>query len=165
MILTHFSNQELVTKAKFISSEERRLVSELLHYLLEIEKRRLFALMGYASMFEFVTKELGYSEASAHMRISAMRLMKDNPEVESKIKEGSVSLSGASKLYVFLQQEKKANKFYHTVAKQELITKIENKSTRDVEKLFKTLSPIKELPREKEKPLSENKTQIQIHTK
>lgn len=163
MVLTNLSNQELVTKAKFISAEERRLVSELLHYLVEIEKKRLFAMYGYSSMFEFVTKELGYSEASAHRRISAMRLMIDNPEIETKIKEGKVSLSGASKLYVFLQQEKKTNKVYSPIEKKELLTKIENKSIRDVEKIFKTISPVVELPKEKEKSLSPTKTQIQFN--
>ena len=159
MNLNNLSETELISKTKFISNEEKRLTAELLHYLAEIERRRLFAKMGYKSIFDLCVKYLNYGESSAWRRIDAMRLLKDVPSVEGKIIDGTLTLTNVSAISTFLRKDKT----YTKEKKEELVKTIENKSKKEVEKIIAKLSPMKELPREKEKPLNETKTQIQFN--
>ena len=81
MNLKMFENTQLIEKTKMLVQEEKRLTLEILHHLREIERRRLFAEMGFSSLFEFATKNLGYSPAAAYRRIEAMRLLTEIPEI------------------------------------------------------------------------------------
>ncbi|MBI4925044.1 MAG: hypothetical protein HY843_03885, partial [Bdellovibrio sp.] len=103
------SNTELVSKLKTKVLEERKALTEILHLLREVELRRLYALYGYSSLFNFVVNELGYDESSAYRRIEAMRLMKDLPtqeakKVETRLEEGKVSLTNLSSLQGFIRR-------------------------------------------------------------
>ena len=82
------SNSEIISKIKSLVGEERRTTNLILNYLQMVETRRLYAEMGYPSLFEFCTRELGYSAAAAYRRIESMRLLKSLPLVEKqKIEE------------------------------------------------------------------------------
>lgn len=93
MNLTHLKDQELLTRTKQLVQQERLLLTQVLHHLREVERRKLFCDLGYQSLFEYAIKELHYSEGQAGRRIQAMRLIKELPEVEEKIKTGALSLS------------------------------------------------------------------------
>lgn len=73
--MSPLTNENIVTQLKNLVAEERKLTAKILEYLREVERRNIFLEMGYPSLFEFCTKELGYAEGSAHRRISAMRLI------------------------------------------------------------------------------------------
>jgi 5-methylcytosine-specific restriction endonuclease McrA len=51
---------------------------------------------GYPSLFEYLTKRMGYSNASAQRRIDAARLSKDVPKVLEHIESGEINLSQIS---------------------------------------------------------------------
>ena len=82
MDLKHLTNKILLSDTKALALEYRMVTTKLLHHLKEVEKRRLFSDLGYASMFDYVVKELGFSESSAMRRIHAARLLADVPEIE-----------------------------------------------------------------------------------
>ncbi|MBC7396333.1 MAG: hypothetical protein H7333_02725 [Bdellovibrionales bacterium] len=63
---------------------------------------------AYPSLFEYAVKALGYSEAASFRRISAMRLMKQIPEVKTAIDEGRLNLSQLTQAQAFFKQEEKA---------------------------------------------------------
>jgi len=44
---------------------ERGVTLRILHYLIEIERRKLHLLLGRSSMFDYCTRGLGYSESAA----------------------------------------------------------------------------------------------------
>jgi hypothetical protein len=150
--LKDISASEILLKTKQTALEERRLGIELLRYLQEIERRKLFA-PKFSSLHEYVVRELGYSDGAAHRRISAMRLMRDIPEVEQKLSHGTLTLSSASQVQNFLITEKRSSgNVYSPLQKQELISSVENKSTRETEALLAARSPrtaalIRERPR------------------
>ena len=139
--LKNLHSTELLLQAKKTALEERRLGIELLHYLQEIDRRRLFA-PRFSSLHEYVVRELGYSDGAAHRRISAMRLMRDVPEVEEKLSAGSLTLSTASQVQNFLVTEKRScGSSYSPAEKRELISSLENKSSRQTESLLAARSP------------------------
>ena len=53
------TNPQLLEKLKSLVGEEKRVQSEILRYLREVDSRMLYAEMGYPSLFEFCRRELG----------------------------------------------------------------------------------------------------------
>jgi hypothetical protein len=75
------SNEALLRNTHALVAEERKLTTEILWHMHEIQVRRLYAEKGFASLFEYAVQGLGYSEAAAGRRIAAMRLLVDVPEI------------------------------------------------------------------------------------
>lgn len=130
------SNDELLLHTKNLISEERRVTLSILHHFREIERRRLFAIRGYASLFEMAVGEFGYSEAAASRRIAAARLLVEVPEVEKKIEDGKLSVTTLSTLQYFFNDQKKQDKPFSAEKKREVINQVENKSKRETEKIL-----------------------------
>ncbi len=52
-------------------------------------------------------RELGYSNGAASRRISAMRMVKELPEVEKKIESGALNLCNISRAQTFFREVKR----------------------------------------------------------
>jgi hypothetical protein len=105
MNLRSLTNEALLSETKTCVAREREMTLTVLHHLREVERRRLFAVLSYSSLFDYTTRELGYDSASAMRRIDAMRLLKEMPEVEKKIQEGTLTLSTAARAHGFFKKE------------------------------------------------------------
>jgi hypothetical protein len=79
--LKSLSNEVLLQNTQALVAEERKLTTQVLWHLNEIQRRRLYAEHGYGSLFEYTVQCLGYSEAAAGRRIAAMRLLVEVPEI------------------------------------------------------------------------------------
>jgi len=135
------SNTELVSKLKDLCAEERKITLQILHLLMEVEARSVFAQRAYSSLHEFCVKELGYSSAAAWRRIESMRLLRDVPQIETKVASGELSLSTLSKVQTFVRQEIKEGRSVSSKSKAELLESFCGKSTREVERELVTKSP------------------------
>jgi 5-methylcytosine-specific restriction endonuclease McrA len=160
-------DQVLISELKELVTTERKTLTQILHYLREIEIRRLYLVRGYPSLFAMLTQELGYSESAAGRRIQAMRLIQELPEVEIKIEKGAISLSVASQMASFINNENKRRQVEKSPKlsleeKLSLVDKLAGSSTQQCEKLLLEISPEAALPKEKTKPISSNKTLIQF---
>ena len=153
---------ELLTQITKLAAEERKLTAQILHYLREVEARRLFAELGYGSLLDFCVKHLRYSESAAYRRISAMRLLKDVGVVHEAIASGDLSLSNAAKVQSFFQAEKKEKqKIYSNVEKQQLLKQVEQKSFRECERMLAAISP-ETVRKDKERVVSATETEIRF---
>ena len=152
MTLKNLSDKDLLVATKNAVHRERETTTEVLRHLQEMERRRLFADLGFSSLFSYAVKELKYSEDEALRRISAMRLLKELPVIEEKIKEGSLTLTNLAKAQTYFRHKKKSAKV-STEEKLELLEKIENKSSRETEKILLALAPTCQ-GRERIKPVS-----------
>ncbi len=144
MNLLNLTAEQLVVHTKLIVTREREITAQLISHLSEINRRLLFLQLGYSSLFEFSTKELGLSEGSAYRRIQAMRLVTDVPEAKQAFEEGSLSLSNAAKLQTYFHAQKKAGKPKNLAEKKEIAMGALNQSQSQCEKRLFELSP--ELP-------------------
>jgi len=165
--LRNKSNENLITDLKEMVSQERHLLTQILRYLKEVEDRKLYLEKGFPYLFNFVTEELGYSEAAAHRRIQAMRLIKEVPQVEEKIKTGKISLSVASQIQSFVRSEDKRRKEKRETPisktdKLELVQGLEGTSARQCEKKLIQMAPETALPKERTRILTDEKTLIQF---
>jgi 5-methylcytosine-specific restriction endonuclease McrA len=141
---------------------ERLAKVQVLHKLKEVENRKLHLKMGYSTLFKYAVSELKYSEGEAYRRIQAMRLIKDVPEVEGKILDGSITLTSASQLQNFFSAEKKDQKVVGLSEKMELIASCENKSTVEVQKELVSLRPELE-QRESARFISDQRVELKIN--
>src|ERR1041385_6447405 len=68
-LMKHLSPEELLARTKNLVPEERKATVALIEHLAEINRRMLYTDLGYASLWEFATRELGLSEGAAQRRI------------------------------------------------------------------------------------------------
>ena len=80
-----------------VTSSNRGL-AELIVFLGEVERRKLYLERAYASMFAFCTEALGLSEGAAYRRIGAARLARKFPAVLSFVTAGKVHLTALNLL-------------------------------------------------------------------
>ena len=158
MTLKHLSDIDLLTVTKNAAKKERAITTEVLRHLQEMERRRLFADLGFSSLFDYAVTEMHYSEDQALRRISAMCLLKELPKIEEKIKDGSLTLTNLSKAQTYFRHKKKSAKVTPE-EKLALLEKLENKSSREAEKILLALDPMS--PRtDRVKAVSEENVEI-----
>ncbi len=156
---------ELLSKTQSLVKEEREITTLILRHLREIERRRLFAAQGFSSLHEFAVKFLGYSEAAAHRRISSMRLLRELPELERSLEEGSLSLSTLSTVQSFFVAERKRTdtpRNYTSESKLEILKAVQGMSRRECERHLATVSP-KSIPSpEQSRALNSELTELRV---
>lgn len=133
------TNQQLILKIDGLVKEERRITIEILRLLREIERRQLFAELGFPSLFAYCTKMLLYSEAAACRRIEAMRAMRETSEIESKLESGELSLSVVTQARTMIRQHENFSKTKVTPEKRkDVMLSLCGQSKRDAEKVLAT---------------------------
>ena len=161
MVLRTISDSELLSKLKTLVQTEREILTEILHHLLEVETRKLHLIEGYGSMFQYAIEALGYSEAQAYRRISAMRLLRELPQIADSIQNGSLNLTHLTQAREYFKSEAKKEEALSKDEKLTILSSLEHKTTRETEKIFAGLDPDK-IPTDQERPLRENLTEIRF---
>ncbi len=158
--LTKLQKSDLLVATKNLATEERKITLLLIEHLREIERRMLFAELGYGSLFEFSVKYLGLSEGSAHRRIASMRLMRDVPTVRQDLESGSLSLSNAAKLHMAFNKEKHLS----IQSKTKIIGQCKNTTQSECErKLFQLLPAFeKHQKSERERIINESEVELKL---
>src|SRR5687767_4945371 len=113
---------------------KRRLTSKILTLLQTVEDDRAYLAWGYSNLFEYLVRGLGYSEALAYHRMAAVKICRELPEVKDKLDQGSLSMTTLAR----------ANRILNTRSLQEkrsFITELENKSTREIDKILARENP------------------------
>jgi 5-methylcytosine-specific restriction endonuclease McrA len=161
MNLRTLSDKNLLENLKNLVCKEREVTIETLHHLREVERRCLYAKMAYSSLFEYVVKELKYSESAAQRRISSMRLLNEIPEIENKVPSGALTLSALSQAQTFFRQEKE--KIKSVEEKVEILELLENKTLHQVQReLLSRSSNPASLVSERVKVVSETHSEIKF---
>jgi 5-methylcytosine-specific restriction endonuclease McrA len=136
MNLRGHTNEALLSDVRRLIGSQRELTARLIVYLAEIERRRLHAVAGFSSMFDFCVKELRLSEGEAFRRLAAARLARRFPVVHSLVASGEVHLSALALLRPHLNEQNHV----------ELLDAVRGKSKRDVEMLLATRFPQRDTP-------------------
>ncbi len=169
MNLNHLKDKDLLTQMMRLIQSERDLLVSILHHLREIERRRLFADLGYSSLFEYAVGELKYSEGQAGRRIAAMRLLKGLPAdaaalIETKITTGELSLSNVQQASSFFRDQSLAEprRIISAEDKLHVLELLENKSVRAGQKELLRLAPEIAMPKEKERVITACATEVRF---
>ncbi len=140
MELTQLSDSELDTKLITLVGAERSVTLQAIEHLNELERRGLFRELGYASLFDYCTRRLCYSESSAYRRISGARCMTEFPQLRQLFLRGEVTLCTIATAANSLRE------------KQTSVADIIGKSKREVERIVANGNPLQIL-REVIKPV------------
>lgn len=150
------TNKELHTLTLHASKSEKSATLVLLEHLAEIDRRRLYAEMGFPSLWIYVHELLGYSESQTTERVSAMRLMTKVPEVKKELIAGNISLTTTSKLATHVRREKTSQ-----TETLNILSAISGKSSREVDQYLAKNSVV-EYKMDKLKPITSETSRIII---
>lgn len=134
MNLKNLSDDHLISKVKYLAKQERELLTEVLHHLAEIGRRRIFSKLKYKSLFEYAVKELGYSDDQAYRRVKAAELLKQLPEIEQKIEAGLLTLASLSVAASAISKSAAQCKGLNEARK--IVRLVEGKSKREAESIL-----------------------------
>ena len=68
------SDDQLLEQIGKLARLDHQIQVFVIDHLCEIEARRLYLARGFSSLFDYVARGLGYSDAAAWRRINAMKL-------------------------------------------------------------------------------------------
>ena len=86
----------IFNEVRALVKTEKSYTTKILQKLMVIERDKLYSKLKYPSLFQYIVRELGYSEAEATIRVHAVRLMLKSRRAEAKIVRGKLSLSNAA---------------------------------------------------------------------
>ncbi len=159
--MKNFSGDQLISQLKNLVSDEISVTAHIIEHLREVESRKLYLEMAYSSLYEFCIKELRYSEGSAHRRISAMRLIRDLPEIKAKMMSGELSLSVLSQAQSFFTKQKRKAQPYSDEKKRDVLKLVDNFSSRECEKTLLKLDP-ESIKSDRQRRLTETLTELKL---
>ncbi|WP_413570103.1 HNH endonuclease [Bdellovibrio sp. HCB117] len=135
MSISKMTNNELDSRIKTLASNERKLLKSILFTISEIDGRRSYLELGYPSLFDYLTKEVGYSGGSAQRRIDAARILREIPETAEKIESGEIKLNQISMLQRAAREvAKERNVEVSAHDKKELLSQIANRGHEETQK-------------------------------
>jgi len=164
MNLKTLSDEMLMQKTDGLVKEERERLTNLLRHFREIERRRLYSDYKYGSLHKMLVGHYGYSDDEAYLRTSAMRLLKDVPEVEEKITNGELTLSHLGLAQTFFRKEAKIQQAEISKdMKLEILSQISDQSLREAERfvLSQSSAPEEHKP-DKVRIISEEKMEYRF---
>jgi len=133
---SNMSDDRLIEEIKQIVSNEFISLADLLTLLAEMDDRRLYAQLGYSSLFVYMVEELHLSEDATYKRINAARAAKRFPVILSLISEGKINLTTVTVLSPMLTEENH----------DELLNKAVHKTKVAVERIKATYDPKPDAP-------------------
>lgn len=113
---------------------ELDVLPRILARLREVETRKIHSKHRFSSLEEYAVKKLGYTEDEAARRISAMRLLKELPQLEKKVEEGKLKLTHLVRARTVFRKEAKANRARTKEQKLSLLERLENTTLRQADK-------------------------------
>src|SRR5215471_16973853 len=125
------SAHDLVTQLRQSLGRERHALADFILALAELDRRRLYVALGYASAWQFCCRALGLSETATHYRLLAARQVQQQPALADQIRDGRLCITTLAKLSRILTNENR----------EALVAEAAGKPTREVEKIVARLDP------------------------
>src|SRR5262245_12148671 len=130
------SDEQLLRDVEMAAAHERKSTAQLIALLAEMDTRRLYLQLGYASLFVYCTRCLHFSEHAAYGRIEAARAARKFPLVLERLADGSITLTAICLLSNYLTADNHP----------QVLSAATHKSRRDVEEQVAALRPMNAVP-------------------
>src|ERR1700683_1368324 len=98
MNLEKLSNQEIQVSLARSVRKEKEGFTQVIAHLVEVERRKLYLQIGRRDLLEYLVKDHGYSQTAALQRITAMKEVKQVPEAQVMLEEGTLHMSQLTEL-------------------------------------------------------------------
>ncbi len=134
--LRYLRDEQLESELKQLMGRERHLLHLILKHIQEVDRRKLYAARAFSSLYEYLTKFMGYSSSAAQRRIQAARLLNHVPELSLEIQQGSVNLSQIGILTQAVKcKESQTGEKLPSSVKKEILFQIRQKSSSETQVL------------------------------
>jgi hypothetical protein len=130
------SNEELISAVDRLARGEQRTTATLVAHLAELDRRELYAALGYQSVFEYCTKRLRLSDHEAYLRITAARTVRRFAVLLELLATGAVHLTAVKLLAPHLSPENH----------RELFEAARHRTSKEVELLVARVAPQPDVP-------------------
>jgi len=124
--LSHLADQVLSRQLSQLVARDRVSTAAMLAHIAEFDTRRLYAPLGYSSMFAYCVSELRFCEQAAFKRIRAARLARKYPAIFDAVADGRLHVSAVVLLKPYLNRDSAAD----------LLSAAEGKSIRKLQLLL-----------------------------
>ena len=122
---------EILAELKDLLSRERVTLVPILERIAKIEERNLYLELGYDSMWAFLKRELGQSEAMIHYRLASSRMLRRFPQVAEPLRDGRLCMTVLASLAKVLTEENV----------DQLIAEAMGKPTTEVKRIVRRFDP------------------------
>lgn len=117
--------------------------------------------MGFQNLHEFAVQHLGLSDASAYRRITAMRVVREIPDVRAGLESGALCVANITAANTVFRAENKAGRPRSVEEKKKVFQQLEGLSKREGERKLLEIAP-QALPRERERALTPELTELRV---
>jgi hypothetical protein len=129
----------IVNHLRNLRRREHACTVEIVESLVTCNRERAYLDHGCSTIWDFLIRELRYSNAAASRRYKAMKCAEKFPQVIEMLREHRVSLSSLAKAESLLGEVRDP---------EELLERIAGKSQREVEQIITLERPVSKKPRE-----------------
>ncbi len=136
MDLSKISNTEILHRLERLAPTERKITHLILWHIAEVETRKLFIDVGFASTKEYLIRKLKYSEGSAARRLEGARLLIKIPEAAEKIETGVLNLSQVLQVQKCLKHESKNGREVSADKTTRILSMISEKTIFETERVL-----------------------------
>jgi hypothetical protein len=133
----------ILNQTKDLVQKEKHFTVLILQNLKHIDEHKLYAKLGFSSLYKYLIEELKYSEGEANIRVANVKLMRRSKVAREKIISGELSLTNGKDLFRAVDQDKNVDEEKITT----VIGEIKNKSTREAQNIIAQLFEL-ESPKE-----------------
>ncbi len=134
--LAEVSDDDLLRRLAEILGQSRRVETDLVAHIAEVDERRLYAREAFPSMFAYCTAALHLSEGEAYLRIAVARASREHPMILAMLGDGRLHLSGIALLAPHLSEG----------SRDALLERAAHRSKRQIEELIAELAPRRDVP-------------------
>jgi hypothetical protein len=129
--ISTLSDDDLLRRLSELLSQSRRVESELVAHIGEVDARKLYVKKAASSMFVYCTEMLNLSEPEAYLRITVARASRKHPMLLEMLADGRLHLTGIAKLAQHLTEDNC----------DELLARAAGKTKKQIDELVAELSP------------------------
>jgi hypothetical protein len=140
---------------------EKKLADAILVNLQEVYERKLYAKLGYGSMFEMLVKHFGHGESAAYQRTSALKMIQVVPSAQQALARGETTMTTLADTHKFICKLEK-EKAVSQNEKEMIFDQVKGKTRKEALHLFAEINPVAALPETKEKFLTAEHTLLQV---
>lgn len=130
------SDDKLLRRLSELLQKSRRVESELVAHIGEVDARRLYAREAASSMFAYCTDVLHLSEHEAYLRIGAARASRQHPVLLEMLGDGRLNLTAVARLGPHLTETNRDG----------VLARAVGRSKQGIEELVAELSPKPDVP-------------------
>jgi hypothetical protein len=156
-----YSQTELIDTTVEFFAKEKKIGNAILVLLSEIQNRRVYAVLGFSSLFEMLVKHFKLSESSAYQRISLIKLIQEVPAAKNALVYDRASMSNLVLANSFIKEQNKNSKKMTVEEKTNVIEIVKTKSYKEAKEVLALLNPQPVIA--KDKSIIISKTQTNLH--